>query len=129
MKEGGRRKADDYFPTEIGQSLIVLPSEEESSAPTLKVTLLAEEYIDSLRDEIPEYLDVRIGCVNSPKSVTLTGPWSQLSRLEEWLKGKGIFARRLRVPIAYHHSRFMSAIADDYLRLIGSTLERGCRVP
>lgn len=58
-------------------------------------------------------LDVQVGCVNSPKSITLTGKTDQLATLEEWLKLDGVFARIMRVPMAYH-SRFMEAIAKDY---------------
>ncbi|PHH91885.1 hypothetical protein CDD83_9906 [Cordyceps sp. RAO-2017] len=58
-------------------------------------------------------VDVEIGCVNSPKNITLTGSASQLAALEDCLKRENIFARRLRVPLAYH-SRFMTAIADRY---------------
>lgn len=69
-------------------------------------------YLDRLH-KADMVLDVAVGCVNSPKSVTLTGGASQLSTLETWLKKNGIFARKLRVSIAYH-SRFMDAIANDY---------------
>lgn len=43
--EGGRRKADSYFPTEVGQSLVVLP-EEGCHASALKVTLLEKTHIE-----------------------------------------------------------------------------------
>ncbi|PZD41177.1 Polyketide synthase modules protein [Pyrenophora tritici-repentis] len=62
-------------------------------------------------------LDVAIGCSNSPKSLTLTGDLHQLTILERWFKGDSIFARRLRVPMAYH-SRFMESIAQDYAKAI-----------
>ncbi|KAL2759081.1 hypothetical protein ACRALDRAFT_1040872 [Sodiomyces alcalophilus JCM 7366] len=64
-------------------------------------------------------VDVEIGCINSPRSITLTGKGPQLSDLETWLKEDGIFARRLRVPMAYH-SRFMKAIAGKYAESLAS---------
>lgn len=70
--------------------------------------------------------DVQIGCVNSPESVTLTGVTSGLGKLEDMLKAEGIFARRLRVPLAYH-SKFMSEHTDDYLMALGNDLERGAQ--
>lgn len=81
-------------------------------------------YLDRLK-KLDGALNVAIGCVNSPKSVTLTGKATQLTTLEQWFKEDSIFARRLRVPIAYH-SRFMEAIANDYHAAIGR-LERGKR--
>ncbi|KAI1126417.1 lovastatin nonaketide synthase [Nemania abortiva] len=78
------------------------------------------------RHEVQPFLDrlgegAMIGCVNSPKSVTLTGEVTQLSKLEQILRADRIFARRLRVPLAYH-SRFMTEIADDYLAALGDVL-------
>ncbi|KAJ0424608.1 hypothetical protein BJY00DRAFT_326526 [Aspergillus carlsbadensis] len=56
---------------------------------------------------------VQIGCVNSPKSITLTGSKANLDLIEGWLVADGVFARKLRVDVAYH-SRFIESIADDY---------------
>lgn len=81
-------------------------------------------YIDRLANESGIVGCVQVGCVNSPRSITLTGPWSELSQLENWLQKDKVFTRRLRVPIAYHHSHYMSKIADEYLSLIGSLDEQ-----
>ncbi|KAH7400554.1 lovastatin nonaketide synthase [Phaeosphaeria sp. MPI-PUGE-AT-0046c] len=62
-------------------------------------------------------LDVAIGCVNSSKSLTLTGDLHQLIILERLLKEDSVFTRRLRVPMAYH-SRFMETIAHNYANSI-----------
>ena len=43
--ENGRRKADPYFPSEVGTSLLI-PPEAGSAAPPLKVTLLATKSIE-----------------------------------------------------------------------------------
>ena len=73
-------------------------------------------YLDRLH-KADGVLNVAVGCVNSPKSVTLTGEAHQLSKLDLWLKEDSIFARKLRVRIAYH-SRFMDPIANDYSKAI-----------
>ena len=70
-------------------------------------------------------LNVAVGCVNSPKSVSLTGKIAQLTTLEQWFKEDSVFARRLRVPVAYHSS-FMNVIANDYHMTMG-ILESGQR--
>ncbi|PSN72076.1 putative polyketide synthase [Corynespora cassiicola Philippines] len=68
-------------------------------------------------------IDVDVGCVNSIKSITLTGNIGQLELLGEWLRADSVFVRLLRVPVAYH-SRFMGRIADAYMSAI-SELEPG----
>ncbi|KAL4788911.1 putative polyketide synthase [Aspergillus venezuelensis] len=83
------------------------------------------------RHDIVSYLDrlgkavggkmheqVSIGCVNSPQSVTLTGSVQHLDILQQWLDKDGIFARRLRVQIAYHSS-VMCEIVDEYRAAMG----------
>ncbi|KAI1496239.1 lovastatin nonaketide synthase [Biscogniauxia marginata] len=79
-------------------------------------------YLDRLK-KLEGTLNIEIGCVNSPKSVTLTGNTEQLTTIERWVKEDSFFARKLRVPIAYH-SRFMEQIASDYSAAIGK-LEKG----
>ncbi|KAL2845826.1 hypothetical protein BJX68DRAFT_277264 [Aspergillus pseudodeflectus] len=72
-----------------------------------------QSYLDRLEPDT-----VQIGCVNSPKSITLTGLKAHLDVIEGWLAADGVFSRRLRVDVAYH-SRFVESIADDYLRAMG----------
>ncbi|KAE8374944.1 putative polyketide synthase [Aspergillus bertholletiae] len=81
-----------------------------------------KSYFDRLF-ELEGSLDVSVGCVNSPRSVTLTGSTRQLNILCQWFESDSIFARILRVPIAYH-SNSMNEIAEAY-RSAMSTLEPG----
>lgn len=60
-------------------------------------------------------VDVSIGCINSPKNVTLTGDVDQVNRLKEWMQDDSVAVHRLRVNVAYHHSPHMNEIADQYL--------------
>ncbi|RYP89414.1 hypothetical protein DL769_000065 [Monosporascus sp. CRB-8-3] len=73
-------------------------------------------------------LNVQVGCVNSPQSITLTGDASQLAELDKWLRANSVLSRRLKVPVAYHSS-FMNEISSEYSAAIGA-LEKGqVRVP
>lgn len=63
--------------------------------------------------------EVTVGCINSPKNVTLSGNEAQIDMLNEVLSEKGFFVRKLNVSIAYH-SRSMNKVAAEYLNLIGS---------
>ncbi|RAQ99476.1 phenolpthiocerol synthesis polyketide synthase ppsa [Stemphylium lycopersici] len=57
---------------------------------------------------------VVVACVNSPRSVTISGDAAGIQGLQKALEAKGIFARLLQVDTAYH-SHHMQAIAQEYL--------------
>ena len=60
---------------------------------------------------------ISIGCVNSPRNLTLSGDDDCLNTLKCTLEEEQIFARKLAVKVAYH-SKDMETIASDYLRCI-----------
>jgi NADPH:quinone reductase-like Zn-dependent oxidoreductase/SAM-dependent methyltransferase len=64
-----------------------------------------------------------IACINSPRSVTISGNDQAINDLKESLDKDGIFGRKLKVNVAYH-SQHMNTIAAEYLLLIGE-LEHG----
>ncbi|ERF71956.1 hypothetical protein EPUS_06515 [Endocarpon pusillum Z07020] len=89
----------------------------------MAVGLSSEEilrYIQRLQASYTK-VEVTVACINSPKSVTLSGRAKQLNLLENWLRADAVFTRQLRTPVAYH-SPFMQTVADDYATAIG-TLE------
>ncbi|KAG9187092.1 hypothetical protein G6011_04963 [Alternaria panax] len=55
-----------------------------------------------------------VACVNSPRSVTISGDAATIENLSRILEAKGVFARLLQVDTAYH-SHHMQAIAEEYL--------------
>lgn len=55
---------------------------------------------------------VTVACVNSPSNVTLSGDVAPLEELRAILERRGIFARRLRVEVAYHSAHMNSVFAD-----------------
>jgi acyl transferase domain-containing protein len=59
-----------------------------------------------------------VACINSPQSVTFSGPSQQLEALTVALGRRGTFYRRLRVDVPYHSSEFM-AVSEDYRKRIG----------
>ena len=60
---------------------------------------------------------VIIGCVNSPRSITLSGDASSVDILEVSLRKDAVFVRKLQVNVAYH-SFHMKKIASQYLKSI-----------
>ncbi|CAI7640288.1 unnamed protein product [Penicillium glandicola] len=83
-----------------------------------------QPYLDSVRKENTG--ELIIACRNSPKNNTVSGDDAMIDCLKNLLDADGIFARKLNVKNAYH-SAHMHAIAQDYLRLMG-TLPYGRRL-
>jgi len=73
----------------------------------------ATDYIEQVRSKGK----VTIACINSGKSLTISGDATGIEELKQVLDEKGIFARRLAVGVAYH-SHHMSYVADEYLAAI-----------
>ncbi|KAF1949998.1 hypothetical protein CC80DRAFT_598435 [Byssothecium circinans] len=76
----------------------------------MAVALSEEEVVPYLHSSAVE---VVVGCINSSKSITLSGPRSQILTLQKTLDEAGVFARVLKVPVAYHSPQ-MSTIATGY---------------
>ena len=55
---------------------------------------------------------VSVACVNSPKSITLSGDIAALEELRVILEEQGVFARRLKVDVAYHSTHMNSAVGE-----------------
>ena len=62
-------------------------------------------------------MNLTVGCINSPDNVTITGAEDQINALKASLDGQHIFARKLKVNVAYH-SMYMQDIALEYERLL-----------
>ena len=68
----------------------------------------AEKYINDTNSG-----RIVVACDNSPNSVTLSGDLKAIEDVASKLEGDGIFARRLKVPVAYH-SHHMLPLAQEY---------------
>lgn len=60
---------------------------------------------------------ISVACVNSPRNVTLAGSEKKLGILRSKLDQDEVFARRLKVEIAYH-TNYMDDVASTYRSLI-----------
>ncbi|KGO73766.1 Acyl transferase/acyl hydrolase/lysophospholipase [Penicillium italicum] len=79
-------------------------------------------YIDKLRKDLEDF-NLIVGCINSPKSVTVTGEVTQLDSLKIILDKDNILCRRLKVNLAYHSPQ-MKEVAALYQDALGE-LEAG----
>lgn len=66
-----------------------------------------------------------IAATNGPESVTISGDLSAIEGIEQRAESRGLFARRLKVGVAYH-SRHMERIAASYLASISPFFGKGC---
>ncbi|KAL2758194.1 hypothetical protein ACRALDRAFT_1040239 [Sodiomyces alcalophilus JCM 7366] len=78
----------------------------------------ARELIAPL-DQRASGFGLSIACINSPVNVTISGEDKLIDQLKTQLDEKNIFARKLRVALAYH-SRQMEAIASKYTSMMGT---------
>ena len=76
----------------------------------------AESYIKEVRSG-----KVVVACVNSPSSVTISGDLCAIEELEATLSSSQIFARKLKVPLAYH-SHHMLPFVKEYSAALRRTL-------
>lgn len=60
---------------------------------------------------------VVVACINSPVNVTVSGDTAGIAQLKTMLDADGIFARKLKVNVAYH-SRHMMMISQAYFNSI-----------
>ena len=60
-------------------------------------------------------------CINSPKSVTMSGDASEIDSLEAAAKERGFFAIKLQTGVAYHSSH-MQMVADYYRDCVGEIM-------
>jgi acyl transferase domain-containing protein len=96
-----------------------IPTDHPELQGTMLATALSEEDATSIINTVNTKDNGRAGvaCVNSPSSVTISGDGSAIAQIEEALTAQGVWARRLRVDVAYH-SHHMHAIAQLYLASI-----------
>ncbi|KAI1078223.1 hypothetical protein F5B20DRAFT_548487 [Whalleya microplaca] len=65
---------------------------------------------------------IRVACVNSPESVTISGDAEGIDQFMEELGRQSVFARKLKTDGRAYHSHHMAVIGreyEDYLRLAG----------
>jgi acyl transferase domain-containing protein len=89
----------------------------QKDAPDLKGGMMA---VGCSRDEADDVIEQSVlsgtavvACVNSPSSVTLSGDVDALEQLRAIFDERKVFARRLKVEMAYH-SRHMNRVFGSY---------------
>lgn len=102
-----------YYRGKLSSQLV--PRDDDPKGAMLATGLSADDvqpYIEGINSG-----NVTIACINSPKSVTLSGDVGAIDELHSILEEKGLFSRKLKVNVAYH-SVHMKAIAGEYSRTL-----------
>ncbi|KAI0572271.1 Polyketide synthase phosphopantetheine-binding domain [Pyrenophora tritici-repentis] len=77
------------------------------------------------RDFLDKLLDADgtavVACINSPSSVTISGDERAVERVLDLANEAGVFARRIKVPTAYH-SHHMNPLAEPYRQALAAAL-------
>ncbi|KAI1113132.1 ketoacyl-synt-domain-containing protein [Nemania sp. NC0429] len=66
---------------------------------------------------------IRVACVNSPDSVTISGDVDGIGEYKGYLDRHGVFARILKTDGKAYHSKHMEAIASEYKQYLTSALK------
>ncbi|KAJ5338978.1 hypothetical protein N7452_005706 [Penicillium brevicompactum] len=107
-----------YFRGELALKYLKLHSLRGGMLATAVGPETAEQYIAKAAESEGR---VVVACVNSPSSVTLSGDISALDEVAALLEEDGVFARKLKVPMAYH-SHHMEYIEKEYIDALRSIL-------
>lgn len=77
----------------------------------------AKKLIEENLGDSSNGLHADTAAINSHKSVTISGDVAAIDTLQQAAERQGLFARRLKVGLAYH-SKYMREVATSYLELI-----------
>jgi acyl transferase domain-containing protein len=79
----------------------------------------AQPYIEDILGDCPRRdATLVVACINSPRNITISGDEDLVHGLRVTLEQDAVFARVLKVPVAYH-SQHMLCMAQSYQELIG----------
>ena len=90
----------------------------------MMVAGLSREAANSEIDKAGLQQQVRVACINSPESVTISGDASAIDKLLSELQRQGIFARKLNTGGRAYHSHHMLAFGEEYQTLLERSLSR-----
>ena len=94
-----------------GQAAVQLRSQHGQKGAMLAVGTGPEIAAQLLQENTDSYAIV--AAINSPQSVTISGDESAIDTIQKLAEARGLFARRLKVGLAYH-SRHMEKVASAY---------------
>ncbi|KAL5919125.1 hypothetical protein ACKVV7_007048 [Pyricularia oryzae] len=109
-----------FWRGKLSAKLSDAPEQPKGTMAAVGLTVdKAKEYIDKVYESGFQGVEkLAVGCMNSPNSQTISGDVAQVDTLVELLNSEGVFARKLKVEMAYH-SHLMNPIAEEYAQSMG----------
>ncbi|TLD11441.1 hypothetical protein PspLS_11937 [Pyricularia sp. CBS 133598] len=109
-----------FWRGKLSAKLSDVPEQPKGTMAAVGLTFeKAKEYIDKVHNSgFQGVQKLAVGCMNSQNSQTISGDVAQIDALVELLNNEGVFARKLKVEMAYH-SHLMNPIAKEYALSIG----------
>ncbi|KAK1573694.1 mycocerosic acid synthase [Colletotrichum navitas] len=109
-----------YWRGKLSAKLARSPEQPKGTMAAVGLGLdKALEYIDRVNKSGFESVGkLAVACMNSKTSHTISGDVAQIDALVQLLNEESIFARKLKVEMAYH-SKLMEPISKEYASLIG----------
>lgn len=96
-----------------GRAVRDLAANESTPGGMLAVGMAEKDAMAYINHLPTSFGGVQVACINSPRSVTLSGDEPAIVQLYTDLASQGVFVRRLPVNVAYH-SHHMLRAAPDY---------------
>ncbi|KAF2643547.1 putative polyketide synthase [Massarina eburnea CBS 473.64] len=106
-----------YFRGVCVNKLAAMPGISGAMATVALSEQKANTYLDQISTDLGPG-NLTIACVNSPSNVTVSGNRSHVEALVSGLEKESVFARLLRIPVAYH-GPLMNNVAEEYRTSIG----------
>ncbi|KAL2145167.1 hypothetical protein VTI28DRAFT_7803 [Corynascus sepedonium] len=101
-----------------GQAAARLARQQSQSQKGAMLALgIGPEEAAELIEQATQGAYATVAAINSPKSVTVSGDVAAIENIHKVAEEKGLFARRLKIQMAYH-SRHMEEVAAYYLDCI-----------
>ena len=96
-----------------------LEDAEEEPGAMMSVGLSEAEITQYLPQTEKGRSNLSVGCINSPRNITLSGSEVQIDALERVLNKSHIFVRKLKVRVAYHSQQMMK-VSNLYRSVLGN---------
>ena len=111
----GHLNAREAICAAFYRGLVVSRSQKLGSMAA--VGMNCDDVRDLIRDSNLEQ-KIRVACINSPESTTVSGDDDGIESIVEILKSRSVFARKLKTDGKAYHSHHMLALGQEYQKLI-----------
>lgn len=117
----GRLTAAQAIITAYYRGYVVGKSETTTSG-AMMAAALSKEDADSDIETLELTGTIKVACVNSPQSVTISGDASGIDAMIAKLTQRGTFARKLNTNGRAYHSHHMTSVGNEYQSLLEKSL-------